>query len=303
VIDDHEREIPLGGDPEAVEPHKRGYLAYVWEAVGRAALEQVLGTAEAKARNGMAGALEEDARLTALFLWTLQSSNGNDTHHRDTESTEVEEQEETDDEGSVSSVSPWCKKGFSLVFDVVRRFAQPLGIWTLQSSNGNDTHHRDTESTEVEEQEETDDEGSVSSVSPWCKKGFSLVFDVVRRFAQPLGIQSVADDIESRPGAPLLPGMESFAGPSIKGSRRRKVSVSLSDEAVKSQRGATTLDRVHAAMLMQSSGRTNALRALLAAEHERGPEFLRLANLLSALYPKTSEEKRLVDAMLLAVPR
>ena len=243
MIDDHEREIPLGGDPEAVEPHKRGYLAYVWEAVGRAALEQVLGTAEAKARNGMAGALEEDARLTALFLWTLQSSNGNDTHHRDTESTEVEEQEETDDEGSVSSVSPWCKKGFSLVFDVVRRFAQPLGI------------------------------------------------------------QSVADDIESRPGAPLLPGMESFAGPSIKGSRRRKVSVSLSDEAVKSQRGATTLDRVHAAMLMQSSGRTNALRALLAAEHERGPEFLRLANLLSALYPKTSEEKRLVDAMLLAVPR
>ena len=61
---------------ECTEPHKRGYLAYVWEAVGRAALEQVLGTAEAKARNGIAGALEEDARLTALFLWTLHASNG-----------------------------------------------------------------------------------------------------------------------------------------------------------------------------------------------------------------------------------
>jgi len=49
------------------------FLEKVWEVVGRIALEQVLGTAEAKARNGLAGALEEDARLTALFLWTLQS--------------------------------------------------------------------------------------------------------------------------------------------------------------------------------------------------------------------------------------
>ena len=51
------REVPL-----------REYLEKVWEVVGRAALEEVLG--------GSTGALEEDARLTALFLWTLQSSNG-----------------------------------------------------------------------------------------------------------------------------------------------------------------------------------------------------------------------------------
>jgi hypothetical protein len=56
-------------------------------------------------------------------------------------------------------------------------------------------------------------------------------------------------------------------------------------------------------MLLQSSGRANALRALLENEQERGPDFLRLANALSALYPKESEEKRLLDAMLLAVPR
>jgi len=43
------------------------YLEKVWEVVGRSALAQVLGTAEAKARNGAAGAVEEDARLTALF--------------------------------------------------------------------------------------------------------------------------------------------------------------------------------------------------------------------------------------------
>jgi hypothetical protein len=69
------------------------------------------------------------------------------------------------------------------------------------------------------------------------------------------------------------------------------------------KRETTTLDRVHAAMLLQASGQTNALRALLKAEQERGPDFIRLANALSALYPKQSEEKRLLDAMLLAMPR
>ena len=46
-----------------------------------------------------------------------------------------------------------------------------------------------------------------------------------------------------------------------------------------------------------------ALRALLEAELDRGPDFLRLANALSALYPQGSEEERLLDAMLLAVPK
>ena len=88
------------------------YLEKVWEVVGRSALAQVLGTAEAKARNGAAGAVEEDARLTALFLWTLQSTNGEPSD------------EEEDEEGS----SRGKAKGFTLVYDVVRRFAQPLGI-------------------------------------------------------------------------------------------------------------------------------------------------------------------------------
>jgi hypothetical protein len=36
---------------------------------------------------------------------------------------------------------------------------------------------------------------------------------------------------------------------------------------------------------------------------EDGPDFIRLANALSALYPKDFEEKQALDAMLLAVPR
>ena len=41
----------------------------------------------------------------------------------------------------------------------------------------------------------------------------------------------------------------------------------------------------------------------MGAERERGPAFHRLANALSALYPRGAEEKRLLDAMLLAMPR
>ncbi len=56
-------------------------------------------------------------------------------------------------------------------------------------------------------------------------------------------------------------------------------------------------------MLLQYGGRSNALHALLKAEYERGPDFQRLSNALSGLYPRGSEEKRLLDAMLLAAPR
>ncbi len=44
-------------------------------------------------------------------------------------------------------------------------------------------------------------------------------------------------------------------------------------------------------------------KALRNAEQDRGPGFLRLANALSALYPQGSQEKRLLNAMLLTVPR
>jgi hypothetical protein len=95
------------------------------------------------------------------------------------------------------------------------------------------------------------------------------------------------------------------AAPRVRAARGRgrRPAGDVTDESLAAAREATTLDRVHAGMLLQAAGRANALRLLLKAEQERGPEFLRLANALSALYPKESEEKRLLDAMLLAMPR
>ncbi|HSV73338.1 MAG TPA: DUF1156 domain-containing protein, partial [Chthonomonadales bacterium] len=101
------------------------YLEKVWEVVGRTALEQVLGTAEAKARNGAAGAVEEDARLTALFLWTLQSTNG---EWAEAEAAAGDEDDASSDDEDEEATPSARAKGYALAFDVVRRFAQPLGI-------------------------------------------------------------------------------------------------------------------------------------------------------------------------------
>ncbi|MBI3799263.1 MAG: DUF1156 domain-containing protein [Deltaproteobacteria bacterium] len=289
VEDAEGREIPLGGDPTASEPYKRGVLAYVWETVGRIALGQILGTAEARTRNGAAGALEEDARLTALFLWTLQAT---DIGAAKTNGEEIEEEELDDDEDKASGSSA-RKKGFSLIYDVARRFAQPLGIHLDQW------------------------EGRIIAT----EKGIVRLLPVAERAKQLFGedgAAAVADRLEAQPTGPvqltLFVDDTTRAFPDIKGrSRRMKTGAAkvgqasnLSEEAGKMpapHKEATTLDRVHAAMLLQASGRANALRALLKDEQDRGPDFLRLANALSALYPKESEEKRLLDAMLLAVPR
>jgi len=261
------------------------YLEKVWEAVGRSALAQVLGTAEAKARNGAAGAVEEDARLTALFLWTLQSTNG---EAAEGEGDGGEEEAPSDEDDEEEGASSGKAKGFTLVFDVVRRFAQPLGIdlpkW----------------------------EGRVIET----KKGVVRLLPIAERAKQLFGedgAQAVAARLEQEAAVGtnplqgmLFPDMRPSAAPAIRGRGRirgTRGNVDVSDESLAAAREATTLDRVHAAMLLQAGGRTNALRALLKAEQERGPDFLRLANAFSALYPKGSEEKRLIDAMLLAVPR
>lgn len=256
------------------------YLEKVWEVVGRTALETVLGAAEAKARNGLAGALEEDARLTALFLWTLQATTGDGSREADVQNVDAPGDDADED---VEHASAGKAKGFSLVFDVVRRFAQPLGI-------------------ELEKWERRTIE---------TKKGVVRLLPVAERAKQLFGDrgpQAVATWLEQEVGAGTDPlqGLlfpERQEGPRAAVRERPPRYGDVDDPDDRSGAGATTLDRVHTGMLLQAGGHTNALRALVQAEQERGPDFLRLANALSALYPRGSDEKRLLDAMLLAVPR
>jgi hypothetical protein len=282
VEDAEGREIPLGGDPEAVEPYKRGFLAYVWEIVGRTALERVLGTAEARARNGALGALEEDSRLTALFLWTHQSTTTNDSAEANALQKAIMLNDSDADDEEETTARP--KKGLTLIYDVVRRFAQPLGI------------HLDTWDGRIIE----------------TKKGIVRLLPVRERADALLGEDgaSGAADLIERTGGDrrnyefaFMEKERPAPPPRPRGRGKKSGKPAHPDEAPTVAPGMTTLDRVHIAMLLQAAGKSNALRTMLKAEAERGQEFVRLANALSALYPRESEEKRLVDAILLAMPK
>ncbi len=246
------------------------YLEKVWEVVGRSALEQILG-----GTSGGAGVLEEDARLTAIFLWTLQSSNGASPE------VSIDGDDEADDDETPKKKRPAAN---SLVFDVARRFAQPLGI-----------HLPEWEGRIIEI------EKGVVRLLPVAERAKQLFGEDGTRTAAAAFERNAA----TAPQMVLFPDEEAVA-PKVKGRSRKKTDGNAKAGTVTSgptRREATTLDRVHAAMLLQRSGQANALRALLQAEQDRGSDFLRLANALSALYPRESEEKRLLDAMLLAVPR
>lgn len=98
--------VPLGDGPDG----RRGYLSYVWEAVAREALRVIFPEADPSG-------FEEDARLTAMWLWTVrEKANGKpatEPIEEDLDDTEVESQK---------------AKGYTLPYDDARLMIQALGI-------------------------------------------------------------------------------------------------------------------------------------------------------------------------------
>lgn len=88
----------------------REYLEQVWAAVAREALSMIFEDADATG-------LEEDARLTAMWLWTLSA------HSNDGASTSTAEGDSK--EGSAPKAKG--SLGFRLEFDAARKIAQGLG--------------------------------------------------------------------------------------------------------------------------------------------------------------------------------
>jgi adenine-specific DNA methylase len=91
----------------------REYLEYVWAAVSKEALSMIFQDADATG-------LEEDARLTAMWLWTL--STGCEAEGAGAPAEE-DDQEDDDDEKATSSKAG----GFTLEYDTARKIAQGLG--------------------------------------------------------------------------------------------------------------------------------------------------------------------------------
>src|SRR5262249_18352946 len=87
------------------------YLEQVWAAVAKEALTLVFEGADTTG-------FEEDARLTAMWLWTLNAGNTNGTNGESGDTDEAEDE-------------PTGKKtkttGFALEYDAARKIAQGLG--------------------------------------------------------------------------------------------------------------------------------------------------------------------------------
>ena len=104
------------GDPVLLKE----YLEYVWAAVSKEALSTIF-------RDADAAGLEPDARLTAMWLWTLGGASAAKGRHSDDDEADEEE-----DEGSGK---PAKAVGFTLEFDAARKIAQGLGIHLERSES------------------------------------------------------------------------------------------------------------------------------------------------------------------------
>lgn len=105
-------EIPLGDVVQNGKVIQRGYLSFVWEAVAREALGMIFQGADASG-------FEADARLTAMWLWTLSTKeNGG----KPVEAAAEEELDADDEEKLAQSLS-----AYTLEYDAARKIGQGLG--------------------------------------------------------------------------------------------------------------------------------------------------------------------------------
>jgi putative DNA methylase len=229
------------------------YLEQVWAAVAKEALSMVFVGADATG-------FEEDARLTAMWLWTLspgpQSTTGSVKDGRN----EAAEKEETDDEeeGSEKAAKP---SGFVLEYDAARKIAQGLGAHL---------------------------EELPSLVEVKCDK--ARLLPVAERTSYLFGKANADGTAKSRKKKAQAQLFEELEEPEDHKALGVKGAPVLGD---------TALDRIHQSMILFAAGRSEALRRFLVEDGAGNDErFWRLANALSALYPASGDEKRWVDGVL-----
>ena len=267
VLTAADREVPLGGDPDAIEPEKRGFLAYVFETLSKEALRQVLGDAETEG-------FEEDARMSALFLWTLQSTKPVGNGDKLPEVNDDAEDEAGNDEDEQKSKK--TKAGFTMPFDTFIRLTRPMGI-----------HYPALEGRVI------DIEKGVVRLLPVRERSDQLLGEAARP-----GVEISLDDVQQMELGLATKRQDETALVS-KPKRGQKVKV-IPGQA-QAEATFTALDRIHRAMLLFGLGRSTLLRQVLEKELHQSKRFERLALSLNALYPDGSEERRMLEGVQAAM--
>lgn len=231
----------------------REYLEHVWTAVAKEALAMIFAGVDATG-------FEEDARLTAMWLWTLSTGGSNGSGAGESEDDEPE------DTGSEGAVRKGKVGGFVLEYDAARKIAQGLGA------------HLEHLSSLIEVK------GATVRLLPVAERTRSLFQKVdaaappgrgrAKKKSEQLSMGFVAD----------LEEAEESSGWGATGAPHK---------------GETVLDRVHQSMILFGAGRGEALKRFLVDDGVgRDGRFWRLAQAFSALYPASTDEKRWVDGVL-----
>jgi putative DNA methylase len=220
------------------------YLEYVWGAVAREALNMIFEGIDVTG-------FEEDARLTAMWLWTLTA--GSDGSETDGETNEAED---------VNSSKKPKLTGFVLQYDAARKIAQGLGAHLEELASVVEIRGDKARLLPVSERARHlfgKDEGG----SPTKRKGKPKQLSL-------LDVLGEADTDEGSWG-------EKYAN----------------------KLGNTVLDRIHQSMILFAAGRGEALKRFLVTDGAgQDQRFWRLAQALSALYPKGTDERRWVEGVL-----
>lgn len=241
--------------PSGEQVTLREYLEHVWAAVSKEALAMIFAGADATG-------FEEDARLTAMWFWTLSTGMTDKSVEQ-----EYSDSEDVDDQGEGGRKSNQSG-GYVLEYDAARKIAQGLGghleqLGTVVEVRGDKARLLSV----FERRKYLLGKPAVDQPSPGRKKKSSqkLLFETSPEAASGSSA-STGDDL----------GHGDTAKP-----------------------GATVLDRVHQSMLLFGGGRSEALKRFLVEDGVgRDQHFWRLAQALSALYPSGTEEKRWVDGVL-----
>jgi putative DNA methylase len=224
----------------------------VWGAVAKEALNLIFTGADATG-------FEEDARLTAMWLWTLSTNAEGRSQNAEGRTPD----EEADAEGEEDSDFRLLTSSFTLEYDAARKIAQGLGA------------HLETLTSMVEVK------GDKARLLPVPERTHYL-------FGKDEG-KAPAKRAKKAAQLNLFQALDEAAAEDEGGW----------GEKTTPKAGQTVLDRVHQSMILFAAGRSEALKRFLVENGiGQDQRFWRLAQALSALYPAASDEKRWVDGVL-----
>ncbi len=256
----------------------REYLEVVWAEVSRQALSTIFKGVDASAFEG-------DARLTAMWLWTLSAADA----------VEEIEGDEDDDDGP----SPSASRSYVLDYDTARKIAMGLGVELgdipdIVEVKGDvarlrSVEERETEVFQAHPRKKKDDDAQ----PPLAGMEDSLAMRTLPS-TKVIVASSRHESGTRSPSELVLPGFESELLATESSARGRRAAGMTEPKL-----DVTILGRLHQSMLMFHRGRTEGLRDLLVERgYGRDARLWTLAQSLAALYPKGSAEKRMVDGVM-----